>query len=169
MMGVEEMIEMEEMEMQEKELEKMEDMEEMEELQEMEMTEEMEVMESKRERGDGGDPGSQSNQYPVHHVPDDAQPVEAALDPVHRLLLAQVVAQVAEVAVQEDLPLFLRLDHHLPLLLLLLGSHVVQFLLWVDRQEETQWFCSTHSDSSGMQWRDEVTWAATGVLHHQSN
>lgn len=66
--------------------------------------------------------------YPVHHVPDDAQPVVLALDPVHGLLLAQVVTDVVEVAVEEDLPLPLCLDHHLPLLLLL-RSHIVQFPL----------------------------------------
>lgn len=66
--------------------------------------------------------------YPVHHVPDDAQPVVLALDPVHGLFLAQVVTNVVEVAVEEDLPLPLCLDHHLPLLLLLC-SHVVQFPL----------------------------------------
>lgn len=73
-------------------------------------------------------------QYPVHHIPDDAQPVEVALDPVHCLFLAQVVAQVAEVAIQEDLPLSLHLDHHLPLLPFLLGPHIVQLPVWTDRK-----------------------------------
>lgn len=135
---------------------------EMEEMQEIKDTEEMEKigMEEMQEPS--------QKQYPVHHVPDDAQPVEAALDPVHRLLLAQVVAQVAEVAVQEDLPLSLCLDHHLPLLILLLGSHIVQLPLWADRQEKKQCFLSTHSDSRVMQRRND-TWAAAAVLHSLSN
>lgn len=138
------------------EMQRIKDTEEMEKI----VTEEMQVMEEMQEPS--------QKQYPVHHVPDDAKPVEAALDPVHRLLLAKVVAQVAEVAVQEDLPLSLCLDHHLPLLLLL-GSHIVQLLLWADRQEKTQCFLSTHSDSSVMRWRDNATWAAAAVLHRLSN
>lgn len=66
--------------------------------------------------------------YPVHHILDDPQPVVIALDPVYRLLLAQVMTDVIEVTVQKDLPLPLSLDHYLPLLFLL-WSHIVQFTL----------------------------------------
>lgn len=47
---------------------------------------------------------------------------------MHSLLLAQVMTQVIEVAVQKDLPLPVSLDHNLPLLLLL-GSHIVKLAL----------------------------------------
>lgn len=101
------------------------------------------------------------NQYPVHHVPDDAQPVEAALDPVDRLLLAQVVAEVTQVAVQEDLPLSLRLNHHLPLLLLLLGSHIVELFLWAHSRRR-----SGGTRSPGWCWtlHDSLTFTLTFTL-----
>lgn len=70
--------------------------------------------------------------YPVHHVPDDPQPVVLALDPVDRLLLTQVMADVVEVAVEKNLPLPLSLYDHLPLLLFL-GSHIVQLALLMNR------------------------------------
>lgn len=74
--------------------------------------------------------------YPVHYVPDDPQPVVLALDPVDRLFLAQVMADVIEVAVEKDLPLPLCLYDHFPLLLFF-GSHVVQFALFKgDTNEE---------------------------------
>lgn len=68
--------------------------------------------------------------YPIHHIPDDAQPVVFPLDPVDSLLLSQVMTDVIEVAVEKDLPLFFGLYHNLPLLLLL-GSHIVKFALFV--------------------------------------
>lgn len=72
--------------------------------------------------------GKKKAPHPVHHVPDDPQPVVLPLDPVHSLLLAQVMTQLTEVAVEKDLPLPVSLDHNLPLLLLL-GSHIVQLAL----------------------------------------
>lgn len=67
--------------------------------------------------------------YPVHHILDDPQPVVLALDPVDCLLLAQVMANVVEVAVQKNLPLPVCFDHHLPLFIFL-WSHVVKLSLW---------------------------------------
>lgn len=67
--------------------------------------------------------------YPIHHIPDDPQPVVFPLDPVDSLLLSQVMTDVIEMAVEKDLPLSLSLYHNLPLLLLL-GSHIVKFALF---------------------------------------
>lgn len=66
--------------------------------------------------------------YPVHDVLNDSQPVVLALDPVDGLLLAHVMANIAEVAVKKNLPLPLRLNHHLPLLFFL-GPHIVELAL----------------------------------------
>lgn len=70
--------------------------------------------------------------YPIHYILDDTQPVVLALDPVDRLLLAQMMTEVIEVTVKEDLPLPLGIDHHLPLLFFL-GSHIVQLPLVNDK------------------------------------
>lgn len=75
--------------------------------------------------------------YPIHHIPDDPQPVVLALDPVDSLLLAQVMTNVIEVAVEKNLPLPLRLYNHLPLLLFL-GPHIVQLAL-LKRDMNEQW------------------------------
>lgn len=66
--------------------------------------------------------------YPVHHVLDDTQPVVFALDSINGLLLAQVMANVIEVAVKENLPLPLSLDHHFPFLILF-GPYIVKLPL----------------------------------------
>lgn len=68
--------------------------------------------------------------YPIYYIPDDPQPVVFPLDPVDSLLLSQVMIDAIEVAVEKDLPLSLSLYHNLPLLLLL-GSHIVKFALFV--------------------------------------
>lgn len=73
--------------------------------------------------------------YPVNHVLDDPQPVVLALDPVDSLLLAQVMTDVIEVAVEKYLPLPLSLYHHLPLLFFL-GSHIVQLAILNVEQSE---------------------------------
>lgn len=63
--------------------------------------------------------------YPVHHILHNPQPVVPALNAVHCFLLAQVVPDLGEVALQEDLPPALGVHDHLALLLFL-GPHVVQ-------------------------------------------
>lgn len=66
--------------------------------------------------------------YPIHYILDDSKPVVLALDPVDSFLLAKMMANIIEVAVEKDLLLSFCLHDHFPPLTLP-WSHIVQFAL----------------------------------------